>query len=84
MATAPAKVSNTEISLIYQLGPDVPVVVDIAVNGYIVGKMRGKHAGRRPGIFHEGIGGIFRIWEPDRGEMHAPVIGRVDIIFKLK
>lgn len=63
----------------------MPVVINVAINEYLVCKPYRKLTSRTPHVENLDVDGvIFPVWKPNRREMHPVVIGRVFILLENK
>ena len=64
---------------------NVPVVINVALNEYLVCEPNRKLTSRTPHVAHLDINSVvLPVWKPNRREMHPVVIGRVFILFENK
>ena len=64
---------------------DVPVVINVALNEYLVCEPYRKLTSRTPHVENLDINGVvLPVWKPNRCEMHPVVIGRVFILLENK
>ena len=63
----------------------MPVVINVAINEYLVCKPYRKLTSRTPHVENLDIDGVvLPVWKPYRREMHPVVVGRVFILFENK
>ena len=63
----------------------MPVVINVAINEYLVCKPYRKLTSRTPHVENLDIDGVvFPVREPDRREMHPVIVGRIFILLENK
>lgn len=63
---------------------DVPVVVDISVNGDVVGQIKGEHSRGSPAVESPCVRRVSSVGIPQRREVCAVTVGAVLVLLKFK